>query len=386
MTQSHSVNWWQRLSLPTRLLIIGLTGPIVTLNFWAFASISSYFGTLVAVLVLASLLAFILNYPVTWIESQGNVRGPAAIVVFLFALLILAGLGVTLVPVVLNQAQQLVVRLPEWVGSGQHRLLEFGQWLDTLNLPITVDVDALANQLLERLKEQLQAVAREALNLLLGTVSSVVDVVINVILTVVLTFYLLQHGDELWESLVNWLPSPVRARASDTIRTSFQNYFIGQLILGTCMGAGLVTIFLVLKVPFGLLFGITIGIMALVPFGGTVGIITVTLLVTLQDAWLGLRVLLFSFILQQILENLIAPRIIGSVTGLNPVWVFLAILAGAKVGGLLGVVVAVPIAVVIKTALSSFRSRWNEPIPELAAESVASDPDVLPNDRLSQLS
>lgn len=385
MAESQGFNWWQRLSLPTRLLIIGLTGPIVTLNFWAFASISSYFGTLVAVLVLASLLAFILNYPVTWIESQGNVRGPAAIVVFLFALLILAGLGVTLVPVVLNQAQQLVVRLPEWVGSGQHRLLEFGQWLDTLNLPITVDVDALANQLLERLKEQLQAVAREALNLLLGTVSSVVDVVINVVLTIVLTFYLLQHGDELWESLVNWLPSPVRGRASETIRTSFQNYFIGQLILGTCMGAGLVIIFLVLKVPFGLLFGITIGIMALVPFGGTVGIITVTLLVTLQDAWLGLRVLIGAFILQQILENLIAPRIIGSVTGLNPVWVFLAILAGAKVGGLLGVVVAVPIAVVIKTALTSLRSRWDEPLPELP---TASRPDeTLPvANEMSQIS
>lgn len=379
MAQSPGFNWWQQLSFPTRLLIIGLTGPIITLNFWAFASISSYFGTLVGVLVLASLLAFILNYPVTWIESQGNLRGPAAIVVFLLTLLILAGLGVTLVPVVLNQAQQLVVRLPEWVGSGQNRLLEFGQWLDTLNLPITVDVDALANQLLERLKEQLQAVAREALNLLLGTVSSVVDVVINVILTIVLTFYLLQHGDELWDSLVTWLPSPMRGRTSQTIRSSFQNYFIGQLILGTCMGVGLVSIFLFLKVPFGLLFGITIGIMALVPFGGTVGIIAVTLLVTLQDAWLGLRVLAGASILQQILENLIAPRIIGSVTGLNPVWVFLAILAGAKVGGLLGVVVAVPIAVVIKTALISLRSRWDEPLtsPEtlspVEAESIGSE-------------
>jgi predicted PurR-regulated permease PerM len=73
--------------------------------------------------------------------------------------------------------------------------------------------------------------------------------------------------------------------------------------------------------------------------------------------WLGLRVIIAAAIVQQILENLIAPRIIGSVTGLNPLWVFLSILTGAKIGGLLGVVVAVPTAAVIKTALIAIRSR-----------------------------
>jgi len=61
-------------------------------------------------------------------------------------------------------------------------------------------------------------------------------------------------------------------------------------------------------------------------------------------------------IVQQILENLIAPRILGSFRGLNPVWVLISILAGARVGGLLGVIVAVPIAVIIKTALMALRS------------------------------
>ena len=60
--------------------------------------------------------------------------------------------------------------------------------------------------------------------------------------------------------------------------------------------------------------------------------------------------------MQQIVENLVAPRVLGSVTGLNPFWVFIAILAGARVGGLLGVVVAVPTAVVIKEALAAVRS------------------------------
>lgn len=358
MDRSNSFKWWSQLNLPARLLIIGLTAPILVLNFWAMTSISRYFGALFAVLIVASLLAFLLNYPVSWIERQGGKRSQASIIVFLLAISILLGLGVTLVPMAFAQAQQLTARLPEWVESGRQQLLVLSHKADEMGLPI--DLDALGLQLLDRLKEQLQAVARGVLNLAVDTVSSLLDVLINVVLTIVLTFYLLQHGDELWSSLIQWLPPKVQEPFSQTLRLSFQNYFIGQLILSTCMAAGLISTFLLLKVPFGLLFGLTIGLMALIPFGGTVGIITITLLVTLQDVWLGLRVLGASVIVQQILENLIAPRIIGSVTGLNPVWVFLSILAGAKIGGLLGVVVAVPTAVVIKAGLMALRERMNQ--------------------------
>jgi predicted PurR-regulated permease PerM len=60
---------------------------------------------------------------------------------------------------------------------------------------------------------------------------------------------------------------------------------------------------------------------------------------------------------QQVLENLVAARVLGSVTGLNPVWVFISVLVGAKTGGLVGVVVAVPMAVVAKTSLMNLRSQ-----------------------------
>jgi predicted PurR-regulated permease PerM len=355
MDKFNSFRWWGQLTWPSKLLIIGLTAPILVLNFWAMSAISRYFGALFAVVIVASLLAFLLNYPVSWIEQNGGQRTQASIVVFLLALSIVLGLGVTLVPIALAQAQQLTARLPEWIESGRHQLIALSQHAEEMGLPL--DVDALGSQILDRLREQLQNLTREVLNIAVDTVSSVLDVLVNVVLTIVLTFYLLQHGDELWISLIQWLPPNFQQPFSRTLTLSFQNYFIGQLIMGTCMAACLIPTFLVLKVPFGLLFGLTIGLMALAPFGGTVGIISVSLLVTLQDVWLGLRVIIAAAIVQQILENLIAPRIIGSVTGLNPLWVFLSILTGAKIGGLLGVVVAVPTAAVIKTALIAIRSR-----------------------------
>jgi predicted PurR-regulated permease PerM len=390
MDKSNSFQWWKKLSLPSRLLLVGLTAPILVLNFWAMYTISHYFGALVGILIIASLLSFLLNYPVSWIEQHGGRREPASIVVFLLAISLLVALGLTLVPAAIAQAQQLAIRLPDLIESGRQQLIALSQRTEDLGFPI--DLDPLSAQLIDRLKEQLQALTKELFNLAVGTVSSVLDVLVDVVITIVLTFYLLQHGDELWQSLVSWLPPRVQEPFSRTLRLSFQNYFIGQLILSSCMVTALIPTFLVLKVPFGIFFGLTIGMMALVPFGGSVGIALVTLLVALQNVWLGLKVLGAAIVVQQVLENLIAPRIIGSFTGLNPVWVFIAILTGAKVGGLLGVVVAVPSAVVIKTALTELRSRMDFPdtdIDVLPLEGMnleVNSPKALPPEERSQVS
>jgi predicted PurR-regulated permease PerM len=367
------LNWWNEITPVARVVTIALTAPLLVLNAWAFSSMFDYFHSLIVILIAASLLTFLLNYPVGLMQQHGATRGRAAIVVFLFALSVLLGLGVTLVPLAIEQAQQLVVRLPEWIDSGQRQLVLLNDQLEGAGFPINLDI--LAEQINDRLKSSLQGLTSEVLNLAVFTVTSLLDV----LLTLVLTFYLLQHSDQLWASLVEWLPDKIRQPFSQTLRLSFQNFFFGQLISATMMGSTLTIIFLFLRVPFGLLFGLTIGTMALVPFGGSVGIALVTLLVALRDIGVGVEVLISALIVQQIVENLIAPRIIGSVTGLNPVWVFLAILTGARVGGLLGVVIAVPTAVVIKSALVALRSPTHSSnlIVTIDPHTTASQPMVI---------
>jgi predicted PurR-regulated permease PerM len=343
------LDWWQQLTPVARFVTISLLAPLLVLNGWALSAIFTYFHSLIVILVGASVLAFLLNYPVSWMERHGARREQVAILVFLLALSILLALGVTLFPLALTQAQQLVNRLPELIDSGRSQLMILNEKAEMMGLPI--NLDAIAVQINDRVKSQLQAIAGQVLNLAVVTFTSLLDF----LLTMVLTFYLLQHGGELWESLVEWLPARFREPFSRTVRLSFQNFFITQLILSTCMASALIPTFLWLKVPYGLLFGLTIGIMALIPFGGSVGIAATTLLVSLQDVWMGARVLASAVIVQQILENIIAPRILGSFTGLNPVWILISVLTGARIGGLLGVIVAVPCAVVIKTVISAVR-------------------------------
>jgi predicted PurR-regulated permease PerM len=284
------------------------------------------------------------------------------------ALIVFTALGVTLVPLAFSQAQQLVARLPDWLDSGQRQLVLLDQQVEVLGWPI--NLDGLITQINSRLASELQNLAGSTLNLALNLTVFTVVRLLDVLLTIILTFYLLLHTEDVWQSIIGWLPERFQKPFSDTLRRSFQNYFLGQLVSATCMALGLISGFLILKVPFGLLFGLTVGVMALIPFGGSVGIALVTFLVALRDIGMALQLLAIALVIQQIVENGIAPRVLGSVTGLNPFWVLISLLTGARIGGLLGVIVAVPSAVMIKEVLSAIRSM--EPAPAIG-ESLEAD-------------
>jgi predicted PurR-regulated permease PerM len=345
--------WWISLPPLSKVLIIALAIPLLVLNVWAISTIFAYFRTLVVAVLVASLLAFLLNYPMAALQKRGLQRGQAATVVFLIALFAVLVLGVTVLPVAFTQAQQFISKLPDWFDSGKNQLLLLDEQLHLWNLPFRLD--ELIVQVNDRLKAELQTLAGEALNLTFDVAVFTAGKLLEILLTVILTFYLLQHGPEVWSGLVSWLPRRVQAPFSRTLRRSFKSYFIGQLIVATCLGATLTVVFLLLKIPFGLLFGLTIGLLALIPFGSGVGIFLVTFLVALRDIGIAAEILVVAVITQQLIDNIVAPRVLGSVTGLNPFWVFLSILAGARIGGLLGVITAVPTAVVLKTILSTLR-------------------------------
>ena len=352
-SQSWIARWWQSLGPFARTLIIVLAAPLMVLNVWAFAQIFDYFREILVAVIIASLLAFLLGYPVGWLRQLGIRQGIASILVLLGAIVIFLTVGITILPLVIEQAQQLVTKLPEWFDSGKGQLLTLDSRFEIWGLPF--NLDGLISQINDRLKVRFEAIAGEALNLTFGVALFTANKLVDVVLAIVLTFYLLQHGDDVWGSIVSWLPSKIQHLFSETLRLSFRNYFLGQFVVASLMGTTLTVIYVLLQVPFGLLFGITIGLAALIPFGGTVSIIVVTLLVGLRDISIALKVLLVSALVQQLVENVLAPRVLGSFTGLNTFWVFIALLSGARVGGLLGVIVAVPIAVVVKEALIAIR-------------------------------
>ncbi len=334
-----------------RFLIIGLSGPIVALNLWLLYAAYHYFEHVVNVLLIAALVGFLLNYPVRFFERARISRVQAVFLVLLVTVTLLVILGVTLVPAVIEQMIQLLNGIPAGLQTSQENLRRFDLWAKAHHLPLALT--GLSSQINGRILLTVQEVAGQAFGFALGTLTGLLDLV----LVVVLAFYMLLYGGNIWLGLINLFPPQISLPLSESLRLNFQNFFISQLVLGVFMVTTLTPIFLAINISFPLLFALLIGMGELIPFiGATLGIGLVTILVLLQSWRLALMVLAASIIMQQLKDNVIAPRVMGGFTGLNPIWIFIALLMGAAIAGLLGVIVAVPIAGTIKGTIEEIRS------------------------------
>lgn len=340
------MDWLNRLP---RWMVWGLALPLLALNGWVALQIFAFFRSQFTIFLTATLLSFLLNYPVQWLSRFRLRRSLAILLVLLGSISVLGVLGVLLVPPLVAQINDLTGRLPSWLDSGMAQMNALQTWAVGLNLPI--DLASLAVQLQTKLTTQLQSLSASVLGLLPDAIGSVVDLG----LTVVLTFYLLLHGDRLWDGIFQWLPQEWNDHARPLIRQNFQNYFLGQITVALLMGTAMTVAFVVIRVPFGLLFGIAVGVMAIFPFGPALSITIISFLTALKSIWLGVRVVTVAAVIDQVVENAIAPQLIGGFVGLNPVWILLSLLLGTKIAGFLGLIVAVPVASSIKSIFEDFK-------------------------------
>lgn len=326
---------------PTQQFLI--TWLLVLVTGWVTLNALSYVGELISILLTAALIAFLLNYAVAVVEPFLP-RSVAAVLVYLGAAIAVVFIALTLLPPVFNQGRQLVTNLPSLLEQGQQQLASFQEWSVAHNLPF--DVRILASQLLARVQAQAEAIASTGVGLVVGTFNWVLDL----ILILVISFYMLIDGERVWRGLTSLLSPTIRDELTQSLERNLQRFVTGQLLLGLFMAVTLTPAFWALKVPFFLLFAVFIGLMEVIPFiGATLGIATVVVVVAFIDWWLALEVLGIAIALQQVKDNLIAPRIMGNLTGLSPVVIFVSLLLGARVGGLLGVILAIPLTGVVKS-------------------------------------
>jgi predicted PurR-regulated permease PerM len=352
------------------LLLIGLGFPIVGLNLWVLSQLFRYFEHPIVILTIAALIAFLLNYPIKILERLHFRRVPAIIGVLLITVTLLVILGVTVVPSAIEQTTELIKQVPEWIHASNTNINAWEEWGKGKGLPL--DFDVLRTQINAKIDTQLQEIGAQILGLAVGTVSGVFDT----LSVVVLSIYMLLYGDRLWTGIVDSLPDRIGTPLSTSLRLNFQNFFISQLILGAFMASTLTLVFFFLKVPFGLSFAIVIGASELIPFiGASLGIGFVTILIMLKNFGLGVSVLIASIIMQQIKDNLLAPKLMGEFIGLNPIAILICLLVGGQIAGLLGIVVSVPIVGTIKGTIDTIRKdpQTLAAQPEFAGEAVDSE-------------
>ncbi|WP_027255160.1 AI-2E family transporter [Planktothrix agardhii] len=322
-----------------------LTCLLILVVGWLSFQLLGYVGELISLLVTSGLIAFLLNYAVAKLE-RFIPRGLAAALVYLVAILTFVIIGLTIVPPVFNQGRQLITRLPELIESGRQQLAEFQVWSVDRNLPF--DVGILQQQLLSKIQGTIEPIFTGSLGIVLGTFNWFFDL----IFILVIAFYMLLDGERLWKILITILSPQIREVITISLKRNLKKFVLGQTLQGIFMASILTVAFFMLKVPYFLLFAVVIGLLEIIPFvGATLGIGSVTFIVAFIDWWMALQVLAVAVSVQQVKDNIVAPRIMGDLTGLSPVVIFSALLLGGKIGGLLGFILAIPMAGVIKSII-----------------------------------
>jgi predicted PurR-regulated permease PerM len=159
---------------------------------------------------------------------------------------------------------------------------------------------------------------------------------------------MLLDGKRVWNFLLKVFPEDFHQRLTMAIQHNFLGFFWGRLLLSIFFGVSAFIVFIILQVPYALFLAAIAGVFDLIPgIGATIGISLVSLIILPQGIWLSLKVLIGCVLLQQVEENLLMPRIMQGSINMNPVVMFFALLVGARVAGLVGVFLSVPVAGVL---------------------------------------
>ncbi len=330
---------WQKLLI---FLLTLLAGAAVLWVVWEI--VSPVLRTLV-LFALAAVLAFALSSPVNMLASRIGNRVLAIVVVYLLVGLVIVG-GLTLLagPFV-RQASDLVAALPRYANDVQ--ALAPGVQTMVGQYGIQVDVDQLKTSAASALQQSGTVVLQN----LVGTLAQVGGTLLDVVLALVISLYFLVDGPRIGARSMAVIPVELRPQAlflQDNVTRVLGGYLRGQLTLAAVIGVATGVGMALFGLPYAVVLGVLAGLFELVPMFGPILSAVPALMVALflpfpTVVWVAV----FFLAIQQVENNVLAPRISGHAVGLHPLAAMFALLAGFQLAGILGGLFAVPIAGVL---------------------------------------
>lgn len=328
-------------------------------------------GLLLAPFLLALLLAYVLDPVVDALQTR--MPRPAAIGLLALPVLgVLAFVIFVLAPAVGHQLTQFISNVPDyvdavegWVDGVRAWVLGLGiQGLTEQTVPGLQDVDAQA--VVEYLRERRERLTREGMGAVLGIgrgVGTVLAVLGYLVLLPILTYYLLRDWDRIRERIVELVPPAHRPAVIDfagEYDRLLNRYLRGQLLLATVVGLMIGVGFWVVGFPYPLLLGLIAGVFNVVPYVGLVISLVAAVVIAVFSGTVLTSLLKVAVVygVEQVAEGVVAPRIVGDSVGLHPVWVLLALTLFGFFFGFVGLLIAVPAAVLVKLVVTSALRRY----------------------------
>jgi predicted PurR-regulated permease PerM len=315
--------------------------------------------------LIAAFLAVALSGPVNWLNERMR-RGFAILVVYLGLLLVPIGIGALIVPPLVTQLNNLVENLPEYAQDAE----DFSHRNPTLR-KIEKNYDVVG-----KLKEQAQRLpARigDAASVLGGIGLGLVNSLFALFTILVLAAFLLGSGRGWVDRALELRPPEHRERirtALDHMSRAVGSYVGGALAQATVAAVSAYVVLLILGVPFGAALAIIVFFSDLIPLvGATIAAVLVGIVTVFADFPLDTIIwVIWAVVYQQLENSVIQPQIQRRAVDVHPFVVLVSVLFGATLLGVLGALVAIPVAASVQIGIREWwRYRHDQAVGELVA-------------------
>lgn len=306
-------------------------------------------------------------------------RGRAVVLAFTLFLAAFAAMLVLVIPNLIEQTQRLIA----WISTSGPANLQraIDDWLSGHRSVGPVQLPTSIQEVLSRYSEQISAALRTSSSRVADVVVGSLTSLFSTLLVPIITFYLLMDMPRLRARLLFLLPERARKAFVTTahdVAGVFGGYVRGMVQVSLAyMVVATVTLFVISLFfpamrPYVLLIGVVGGLLYVVPYIGFLGVVLLTIVVGLVTGAgavpIGADVVAL-FVLNTAFDNIVTPRIVGGGVGLHPLLAMFALLLGASLFGLWGMLLAVPVAGSVQVVLCRLFPRLREPTaPVVAAE------------------
>jgi predicted PurR-regulated permease PerM len=364
--------------------------PIGLLALWALARAS---GSVLLILIVAGVVALILNPGVKIIERRRVPRGLAIFIVYVGGFAALGGIGVLLSNPISAQITHFQRDVPNIVKKANHDLANLQSWLNRNG--VKVQIQQQGKTALQTLQKNVLKRSGDIVSFSRDLLTQLVTISFALVLVLVLSVYLLVYGRDIG-NLARRIMPPGDGTPDDDypllIQRAVAGYVRGQLLFSLLMGAGATLslwLFGVVGIfpqgrTYALFFGVFYGLMELVPYVGPIlGALPALLVALFASPVTALWVALLFIGLQQIEGHIVAPQVFGHSLRINPILIILALLLGAQLYGIVGALIALPIAAVLRETVIYLRRHlvlepWGTAMPGTVGAGSGASPPIPP--------
>ncbi|MDH5392856.1 MAG: AI-2E family transporter [Gammaproteobacteria bacterium] len=338
-------SWYERHFSDPQVIILALL-------LLLFAFISLTFGHILAPVIAAIVISYVLEGAVGKLQKLGLPRMLSVIavfVIFIFAILLLS-LG--MLPLIVNQLIQLVKEFPNMIGAGQKLLMELPQQYPLISEQQIAEVMSF-------ISTEIASIGQQILSMSLSSVVDVFTLLVYMVVVPLLIFFFLQDKENIINWLKRFLPNDM-ALASEVwheVDIKIGNYVRGKIIEIVVVGFATYIPLAIMGMDYAALLSLLVGLSVIIPFVGAVAVsIPVVLIAFFQWGFTAdFITLIVAYSIVQFLDgNLLVPLLFSEVVNIHPSAIIVAVLVFGGLWGVWGVFFAIPLATLVQAVINAW--------------------------------